>query len=361
MSQRFDSTQSETIRLNNLGASLIDASSYTPAIQILNHALRLVHQQLQCDDEEEPTRLVADSATADDGNEDNVGAETGEWSEWCPGPQPGTSDHAFQMETSSNCSTSATGRSSASSTPTPMALVEKDEEMVEATSSSASSTGEDMEEESPSFGASYVYRTPIRLGSDPAANHHASKTVSTLSLTILFNLALAHHLKGMSNSIKQCQEHLDAGLKLYQICYDLLMEEHRKLNPSLPSSPRSEEDELSSSTCSSDEDCFCWTISQSMGLIHNCGQILQLLSRSSSNIIMNSTRNSLHSTTSRRCLDPTTKSWKTIKADRFFEHLLTSIVMIVECGMANEVENLDDFVRATEHLILSKTSIARAA
>jgi hypothetical protein len=357
MAQQFGSTQNETIGLNNLGASHIDASSYTPAIQILNHALRLVQQQLQCDGEEESARLVVYSASTDESNEDNVVASsftgaTGELSERCPGQQQLISVNAGQTATSSNCSTSTTGRSSVSSTTTPMALVDNEEERIETTISSSSSLGEDMEEESSSFHAAYVYRTPIRLGSDPAANHRAGKTVSTLSLTILFNLALAHHLKGMSNN-KQCQNHLDAGLKLYEICYDLFMEEHRKLHSS-------------SSTCFTDEqydddtakDSFCWTISQSMGLIHNCGQILQLLSRSN-NINIKST--SPHKGSSRRCLDPTTKSWKNIKADRFFEHLLTSVVMVVECGMADEVEDLDSFVRATEHLILSKTSTARAA
>lgn len=67
---------------------------------------------------------------------------------------------------------------------------------------------------------SYVYTKPLLLPKCCIEEDHNMGIV--LTLMILFNLALAHHLKAMSmDDLQRCKKVLDQSLKLYELTYQL--------------------------------------------------------------------------------------------------------------------------------------------
>ena len=119
------------------------------------------------------------------------------------------------------------------------------------------------------------------------------------SVILLFNLALALHLEAIERKSKAA---LGWALKLYEIGYTLQMQHRVRL-----------------------------TFSQILGLVNNCGQIHKQLGRER-------------------------------KANLFFGHLLSLLVMLaVDCGQADQVEELDGFILTTSHLILKNPATAGAA
>ena len=110
------------------------------------------------------------------------------------------------------------------------------------------------------------------------------------SVTLLFNLALALHLDAIERKSKAT---LEWALKLYEIGYKLQMRH-----------------------------CVRITFSQILGLVNNCGQIHRQLGRER-------------------------------KANLFFGHLHSLLVMLaVDCGKVEQVEELDGFILTSLHPIL---------
>jgi hypothetical protein len=125
------------------------------------------------------------------------------------------------------------------------------------------------------------------------------KDDSSSHVIILFNFALALHVVAIE---RKSQAMLRKALKLYEVGYMLQMQlNDRRL-----------------------------TFSQTLGLVNNCGQIHKQFCQET-------------------------------KANRIFEHLLASLMMAVERGEAEEVEELDGFFSTTSHLILKNPGTARAA
>jgi hypothetical protein len=128
--------------------------------------------------------------------------------------------------------------------------------------------------------------------------HISSSTHMDDPVIILFNLALALHLEAIE---KKSEATLERALELYEIGYTLQMQ----LNG-------------------------CLTFSQNLGLINNCGQIHKQLCRET-------------------------------KANHLLGHLLSSLMMAVDCGRTKEVEDLDGFILTISHLILKSPATAGAA
>jgi hypothetical protein len=123
-----------------------------------------------------------------------------------------------------------------------------------------------------------------------------------IGLAIIFNLAIAQHLlaKERNNSI----ERLRVALNLYELVYALQKK------------------------CSREESNFL-SFHHVLGLVNNCGQIHKQLNREK-------------------------------KANRLFQHLLNSLMLMVEQGEEVPAE-IEGFFATTSHLILKGPSVARAA
>jgi hypothetical protein len=129
-----------------------------------------------------------------------------------------------------------------------------------------------------------------------------STSSDLIGLAIIFNLAIAQHLlaKERNNSI----ERLRVALNLYELVYALQKK------------------------CSREESNFL-SFHHVLGLVNNCGQIHKQLNREK-------------------------------KANRLFQHLLNSLMLMVEQGEEVPAE-IEGFFATTSHLILKGPSVARAA
>jgi tetratricopeptide (TPR) repeat protein len=67
----------------------------------------------------------------------------------------------------------------------------------------------------------YIYEQPIRVSQKSMEEEHCPGVI--LSLIIIFNLALAHHLSAMQNNT--CRKLLQKALHLYELAYQLQREE----------------------------------------------------------------------------------------------------------------------------------------
>jgi tetratricopeptide (TPR) repeat protein len=182
--------------------------------------------------------------------------------------------------------------------------------------------------------ASYIYRTPIRI----VASNESSSDVC-----ILFNLALAYHLQALActkeddnnDNDRKRKEILRNALKLYELGYCLMVHQTNE---------REGGDTLGSHENVDHHDELLLdgtlTLLQTMGMVNNCAQIHKQFRRIQ-------------------------------KADRLFQHLLSSLILAVECKSLDggnndddntqEIEEWEKFFGSTSHLILKSTSMALAA
>jgi tetratricopeptide (TPR) repeat protein len=185
----------------------------------------------------------------------------------------------------------------------------------------------------------FIYRTPIRI---------VTSNASYSDVCILFNLALAHHLQALActkeddinnnDNDRKRKEILRNALKLYELGYCLMVHRtHEREGGGTPGSHGNfdhEDDELLLDGT--------LTLSQTMGMVNNCAQIHKEFGRIQ-------------------------------KANRLFQHLLSSLILAVECKFLDggkddddddntqELEEWERFFGTTSHLILQSTSMARAA
>jgi tetratricopeptide (TPR) repeat protein len=155
-------------------------------------------------------------------------------------------------------------------------------------------------------GGRHMYRRAIRI---PEASIETSTYESSImiSVIIMFNLALTHHLMATSettnNSSSNKNELLRKAIRLYELAYSLQQTEGFLENASL----------------------FTMATINNMGLIH------QSLGESA-------------------------------VAGKYFQHLLSILVFLVDCGESRVavLHELCGFLRNTSHLILKKGAAAAA-
>jgi tetratricopeptide (TPR) repeat protein len=120
------------------------------------------------------------------------------------------------------------------------------------------------------------------------------------SFAIMFNLALAHHLSGM-----KCTESkrgkLRKALRLYEFAYSIQMQEDVQLQ-----------------------------ITYTLGMVNNLGHIQELLGEEQ-------------------------------KAQQCFQHLLSTLMYVMESGEESNEGQWDVFLHNVTHLVLRETSMAAAA
>jgi tetratricopeptide (TPR) repeat protein len=137
----------------------------------------------------------------------------------------------------------------------------------------------------------FVYSNPVFL-------QKKSTDSAGISMTILFNLAIANHLRAMKDE-NNSNARLQRALKLYELVYAIQNTNTRGL-----------------------------PLTQCLGLVNNCGHIHKQLNREA-------------------------------KANRLFQHLLTTLMLMVQQG--EEIPEAEGFFSTTSHLILQGPAAARAA
>jgi hypothetical protein len=203
-------------------------------------------------------------------------------------------------------------------------------------STTATHAENDDETEDPT---AFIYRTPIRI---------VASNESNSDVCILFNLALAHHLQALActkeddinnnDNDRKRKEILHNAMKLYELGYCLMVHRtnEREGGGTLGSHGNvdHEDDELLLDGT--------LTLSQTMGMVNNCAQIHKEFRRIE-------------------------------KANRLFQHLLSSLILAVQCKSLDggnddddddntqEREEWEKFFGTTSHLILKSTSMAQAA
>jgi hypothetical protein len=145
----------------------------------------------------------------------------------------------------------------------------------------------------------FIFRAPIIIPSH-TADHTSFTYYVKSSFMLLYNLALTHHLSALSG--KDTQKRLQKALGLYEFAYTIQTIEDIQL-----------------------------TVLQKMAIANNMGQI-------------------------HAALDDTEKS------RQCFQHLLSSIMFVHECGGDRDtVEQLDGFIANVMFLILTGSSAHAAA
>jgi tetratricopeptide (TPR) repeat protein len=143
----------------------------------------------------------------------------------------------------------------------------------------------------------FIYRSPIRSHSNSLEEEVDNLAVTVI---ILFNMALARHLRAIEGEHVRTQR-LREALKLYELSFFMQMRGSGQLN-----------------------------MTQVLALINNCGQIYKQLNQE-------------------------------LKARKFFQHMISTIIVMVEVGEAQEVEQMDGFMRTVSQLILVDHALAPAA
>jgi tetratricopeptide (TPR) repeat protein len=144
----------------------------------------------------------------------------------------------------------------------------------------------------------FIFKSPIFI---PA---HATDLASfnyyvKSSFILLYNLALSHHLSALESN--NSRKRLRKALSLYELAYTLQMTENVQL-----------------------------TVLQTMAIVNNLGQIHTALENEA-------------------------------KSKQCFQHLLSTIVFLNDCGERESVEQMDGFVSNVMPLILKGSASASAA
>jgi tetratricopeptide (TPR) repeat protein len=149
----------------------------------------------------------------------------------------------------------------------------------------------------------YIYRNPIHVS--PHSMQEGHSMGATLSLIVIFNLALAHHLAAVQNSM--CQRRLQKALQLYKLAYQLYQLYQLEEQPM-----------------------------QEVNLLHftmifanNLGEVHRTVNNRSEHMM-------------------------------FLQHLLSTIMYLVDCHIPAESIELDGFFRNTSQLILQKRCASAA-
>lgn len=142
----------------------------------------------------------------------------------------------------------------------------------------------------------YVYGSCIQIPSSIKATYYESG-IPLVSVAIIFNLALAHHL--LAKSMNQSEKLLNTAAKLYELAYALQSEE-----------------------CMENTSFFC------LATINNLGSIFKCLDRREDAAIC-------------------------------FQHLLSMLMFLVDCGGSKQESEYDGFFRNTSYIF--KHEVAAAA
>jgi tetratricopeptide (TPR) repeat protein len=144
----------------------------------------------------------------------------------------------------------------------------------------------------------FIFRAPIFIPSH-TADHTSSTYYVKSSFMLVYNIALTHHLTALSG--KDTRKRLRKARKLYELAYTIQMTENIQL-----------------------------TVLQTMAIVNNLGQIHAALGDAEK---------------SRQC----------------FQHLLSSIMFMNDCGERESIEQMDGFIANVMPLILMRASAPAAA
>jgi hypothetical protein len=149
-------------------------------------------------------------------------------------------------------------------------------------------------------GGGYIYQKPIRVSPHSMQEGHSMGV--TLSLIVIFNLALAYHLAAVQNNM--CRRRLQKALQLYEIAYQMQLETQH------------EQQQVNSLR-------FTIIIANNVGEIH-------------------------------RTVNDRSKHMKCL------QQLLSAIIYLVDCQSPVESIELEGFFRNTSQLILQKRCASAA-
>jgi hypothetical protein len=86
----------------------------------------------------------------------------------------------------------------------------------------------DQDDSNPSSFFGFVYPMPIEIPTE------MEMPIQAYSIAVMFNLAIAFHLKGLRHHLQSEQDYiatLDSARRLYELCYEMMM--HERINPGL--------------------------------------------------------------------------------------------------------------------------------
>lgn len=146
----------------------------------------------------------------------------------------------------------------------------------------------------------FIFRNPI-IFNVPEVERLCHKSFAGMSYTILYNLALTHHLKAIEDDNGISRKHLRKSLWLYEAANAVRIREKLSL-----------------------------TVTQNMALVNNIGYIHSVLKNEE-------------------------------KAQECFEILLSTMMVVKDCGEREAIEQLDGFLVNVTPLILEKQTSAVAA
>jgi hypothetical protein len=162
----------------------------------------------------------------------------------------------------------------------------------QAESSMSDSDGINKKIDNNSTGGGYVYQQPIRVSPQTMEEGHSMGNV--LSLMLTFNLALTHHLEALASTQAMSRSKLQRVLRLYELAYRWQIEEESIQAESLR---------------------FTMVIANNLGEIHRA--------------VSNRDKH-------QKCL----------------EHLLSTVMFMVDCRETENTMDMDGFLRNTSELIL---------
>jgi tetratricopeptide (TPR) repeat protein len=137
----------------------------------------------------------------------------------------------------------------------------------------------------------YIYRTPMQVSSTMKVSSYEESVI--MSVMIMFNLALAHHLSGLDEGCEHSHSQLQKAVKLYEYAYNMQRDEHLVNNTFF-----------------------------TMATLNNLGQIYQTMKASDI-------------------------------AEKFFQQLLSTLMFVVDCREGRgKFSGLEGFFQNTTHLVL---------
>jgi tetratricopeptide (TPR) repeat protein len=273
--QHFPIIMQHAIDLNNEGSILLRNGFFEDAVAIFNNALAMIQNDLtnntpeHDEEEEEEEEEEEDNHENDDDDDDEA-----------DGDQQHEAAHEQEQEyeeTQQQCH--CREEISTDVAPTTMTPTEKHDSSF-SQSSKTTTTRMMLQGSEPQLQQLqhddqeevFIFRNPIFISSQTSSSLSSSSSLmdySTLSITIVFNLALAHQLTAISQDMEP--RRLYTALKLYEVGY--LMQRNAVSQPPAvyPSSSSS-----SSSSNATTPPRFL-SLSHTLGLVNNCGQIYQQL------------------------------------------------------------------------------------
>lgn len=144
----------------------------------------------------------------------------------------------------------------------------------------------------------FVYSTPLRISESVAIEDYESSV--KLSVAIMFNLALSHHLNGVKNCHARDPDTLSHAVALYELAYQLQMQEDIEVS-----------------------------VETTMAIINNLGHVHRMLDDQE-------------------------------KASQCFNHLLSTMLFVQSLGDADVTCKTEGFFHNVTHLILKKSGAPAA-